>query len=144
MRARDGLARRAIQDVGRQPGEVGLLDALLEDAQTEVELVVAERGVVDAQAVEGLDHLLALEGVGHHRGREQVAREQYQRVRVEGHHLVLDGGDGGSAAAGAAVDALQLVDVVEGHRGGVGEDGGEVVGDPEQADLDAVDVDDGV
>ena len=74
-RAAEHAARASVEYVGREPPELRLVHALDKDRGSEVELVVAERREVQADRVEGRDHLCALEERGLDRGGERVAGE---------------------------------------------------------------------
>ena len=78
-RAADRLAGAGVDDVRDDPFEARLPHPLDQHVVAEVELVVAERGQVEAGGVERGDHVLALEHAGGDRRREEVAREHEER-----------------------------------------------------------------
>mmetsp|Transcript_21843 Transcript_21843/g.37729 ORF Transcript_21843/g.37729 Transcript_21843/m.37729 type:complete len:256 (+) Transcript_21843:277-1044(+) len=80
-----------IHQVDVEPREIGLIDALGQRVDTEVELVVAQRRSVQLEPIQNVDHLRALEKVAEHGGREQVAGEDDEGpVRVPPALLVDD------------------------------------------------------
>ena len=82
---------------------------------SEVELVVAERGDVEARRVERRDHLLALEHARGDRGGQKVAREDEERRAAFRGDALLQRGDAREAAE--AVHRRQRIDVVQLEEG---------------------------
>ena len=75
--------------------------------------MIAERGEVQADGVEGRDHLRALEERGLDGGRERVAGEREDRVRVLALEVADQSGQPRHPAAPAAVHGLEDVVVVD-------------------------------
>ena len=80
-RAAERKAGAPVQHVAGHPGEARFLHPREQRRRAEVELVVAERGDVEAELVPGGDHLLAPEHRRHDRRRDGVPGQGEQRVR---------------------------------------------------------------
>mmetsp|Transcript_111874 Transcript_111874/g.280257 ORF Transcript_111874/g.280257 Transcript_111874/m.280257 type:complete len:343 (+) Transcript_111874:461-1489(+) len=79
-----------IHEIGVEPWKLRLLDPLLQLVHPEVELVISKRGRIQLEVVEDVDHLLTLEQVAEHRGRQQVARKHHEGAIGISRALLLD------------------------------------------------------
>ena len=109
--AADGLAGIRVDDVGDHPLPPGLAHPLNQDVVAEIELMIAERGQVEAGGVERGDHLLALERGGGDRRREEVAGQHEEGRAPLGGQALFHGRDAGEPAE--AVDRNGGIDVVD-------------------------------
>ena len=109
--AADRLAGARVDDIRDDPLPFRLAHPLDQHVVAEVELVVAERGQVEAGGVQRGDHLLAFEDARRDRRRQEVAGEHEQRRAAGCRELLLQRGDAGEAAD--AVDRHRGVDVVD-------------------------------
>lgn len=62
-------------DIAEHPGEVGLVQQLLDMLDGVVQIMVAQACQIDLEGVQGLDHVLALMLGGQQGRREHVPRE---------------------------------------------------------------------
>jgi hypothetical protein len=108
----DQAAVRLHGVVGQQR-ELSLGDPLRQDLRAEVELVVADRHGIDADAVEQVDHVRALVEPGEQGWRDAVAAMGHQDVGIAGADLLDHAPKPGNAAL--AVALLHPVEVVEVH-----------------------------
>src|SRR5205807_1524198 len=106
-------ARAPVDDVGGQPAELRLVHALEEHGRPEIELVVPERRVVQSDRVEHGDYLGALEKGRLDRGRQEVAAQDEDGVRVLAPHLADQCRQARHSAAPASVHRSQHVVVVD-------------------------------
>src|ERR1043165_4811464 len=58
--ATERLARACVNHIGRGPPKLRLLDSVLQDVWSKVELVVSKRSIIKTDRVPRLDHLCAL------------------------------------------------------------------------------------
>ena len=118
---KSGRTRLLHGDIGGEPGEVGLRDAVEKDLRIGVvELVVAEgheepvveRGVAVEQ-VERVDHGRAVQVLAHHRGEEKVAGVEHEHRPPFALDLLAQGAHAGHPALAAGAQAFDLVGVVD-------------------------------
>ena len=79
-----------IEDVGAEPRKFRFLHPGEQIGGLEIELVVTQNGIIDADGVPGVDHLRALISERFHRGRDRIAAEGKYRVRIVFKCLFLD------------------------------------------------------